>query len=248
MTPVSLYFVALMAVFGAAFGSFLNVVIWRVPRGESVVHPRSRCPHCDAPIAWYDNIPLVSWLMLRAQCRRCSSPISPRYFIVELSTAVAFALITLLVTLQNSAPASFGALVLLVTGLCGFAACSIALAVIDAEHFRLPNPILIVMTVFAAIVVMTTARTAGLNEAAFELGEALNAIARLGDLGRRLVGAVDPDVGVPARGAGVALLLGADRAGVGLVIDRVEHRLDRRPHRLRGHAHVGDGNPSQMGS
>jgi len=74
--------------FGACVGSFLNVVIWRLPRGESIVFPGSHCPSCGRAIAWYDNIPLVSWIALRARCRHCKAPISPRYLLVEAVTAV----------------------------------------------------------------------------------------------------------------------------------------------------------------
>jgi leader peptidase (prepilin peptidase) / N-methyltransferase len=75
---------------GLAFGSFLNVCIYRMPREISVVHPRSACPQCKQSIASYDNIPVVSWLILRGKCRRCETPISPRYMIVELLTAGLF--------------------------------------------------------------------------------------------------------------------------------------------------------------
>jgi leader peptidase (prepilin peptidase)/N-methyltransferase len=74
---------------GAVVGSFLNVVIARVPAGESVVRPRSRCPACGMEIAWYDNVPVVSWLVLRARCRRCGARISARYVVVELLGAAA---------------------------------------------------------------------------------------------------------------------------------------------------------------
>src|SRR5665648_820200 len=78
------WFLVLSAgLFGVLFGSFANVVIWRFPRGESVSTPGSHCPSCDTPIAWYDNIPIVSWLVLRARCRSCGAPISARYSIVE---------------------------------------------------------------------------------------------------------------------------------------------------------------------
>lgn len=69
---------------GAVVGSFLNVVIGRLPEGESVVRPRSRCPRCKQPIAWYDNIPIISWLVLGAKCRNCKLPISARYPLIEL--------------------------------------------------------------------------------------------------------------------------------------------------------------------
>ena len=73
---------------GACLGSFLNVVIYRLPRGESIVFPGSHCPSCGRAIRWYDNIPLVSWVALGARCRFCKSPISPRYLVVETITAV----------------------------------------------------------------------------------------------------------------------------------------------------------------
>ena len=68
---------------GACIASFLNVVIWRVPRGESIVRPPSHCPKCNAPIRWYQNLPILSWLALRGRCASCKSPISPRYILVE---------------------------------------------------------------------------------------------------------------------------------------------------------------------
>ncbi|MEO5936448.1 MAG: prepilin peptidase, partial [Terriglobales bacterium] len=79
-------------IYGLAFGSFLNVCIYRLPRGLSVVRPASACPACGAKIKLYDNIPVLSWLLLRGKCRACRAPISPRYLIVELLTAFAFVL------------------------------------------------------------------------------------------------------------------------------------------------------------
>jgi leader peptidase (prepilin peptidase)/N-methyltransferase len=75
---------------GLIFGSFLNVCISRIPRDQSIVSPRSRCPHCGRSIAWYDNIPLLSWFILRRQCRACGEPISVRYPAVELLTGILF--------------------------------------------------------------------------------------------------------------------------------------------------------------
>lgn len=69
---------------GACIASFLNVVIWRVPRGESIVRPPSHCPKCNAPIKWYQNIPILSWLALRGKCANCKAPISLRYILIEL--------------------------------------------------------------------------------------------------------------------------------------------------------------------
>lgn len=94
MTPFwATYFTLLAVFFGACVGSFLNVCIYRIPLGQSVVAPRSHCPNCKKLIAWYDNIPLFSYLILRAKCRNCGIGITPRYFLVELMTAVLFLMV-----------------------------------------------------------------------------------------------------------------------------------------------------------
>src|SRR3954471_4288776 len=85
--------IGLAAVLGLLVGSFLNVVIARVPAGESIVRPGSRCPRCGAPIASRDNVPVVSWLLLRGRARCCGAPIGRRYPLVELVTAASFALV-----------------------------------------------------------------------------------------------------------------------------------------------------------
>jgi leader peptidase (prepilin peptidase) / N-methyltransferase len=81
---------AAIFVLGLAFGSFLNVCIYRLPRGLSTVTPRSACPHCKQLIAFYDNMPVISWLILRGRCRHCKAPISPRYLLIELLTGALF--------------------------------------------------------------------------------------------------------------------------------------------------------------
>jgi leader peptidase (prepilin peptidase) / N-methyltransferase len=124
-------FIAWSALVGAVVGSFLNVVIARVPAGLSVVHPRSRCPRCLAPIAWYDNLPVLSWLLLRARCRRCALPISIRYPLVELLVAVLAGLAAWRHGLEGPGPA--GALVELT-----FAGLLVALAFIDLDTWLLP--------------------------------------------------------------------------------------------------------------
>lgn len=88
MSILLAYTLVFAFVFGAAIGSFLNVVIYRVPAGLSVVHPPSRCPTCEQPIAWYDNLPILSWWILRGKCRGCGTSISPRYMLVELLTGL----------------------------------------------------------------------------------------------------------------------------------------------------------------
>jgi leader peptidase (prepilin peptidase)/N-methyltransferase len=117
-------------VFGAIVGSFLNVVIARVPKGESIVSPGSRCPRCRKPIAWYDNVPIVSWLLLRAKCRNCGLPISARYPLVELLTAL----------LALAVVKRFG-FSLPALGFFTFAAALVALAYIDIDTWLLPHQI-----------------------------------------------------------------------------------------------------------
>ena len=88
--------ILLAGAFGAVLGSFLNVCVYRIPAGESIVHPRSRCPSCKQPIAWRDNIPIVSWLVLRGRCRWCLKPISVQYPLVEAIVALVWAVSVLL--------------------------------------------------------------------------------------------------------------------------------------------------------
>jgi leader peptidase (prepilin peptidase) / N-methyltransferase len=85
------FWIVAAGVLGAMFGSFLNVCILRWPKDQSVVRPPSRCPGCGQGIGWYDNIPIVSWLLLRGRCRRCGTPISAQYPLVELATALIWA-------------------------------------------------------------------------------------------------------------------------------------------------------------
>jgi leader peptidase (prepilin peptidase)/N-methyltransferase len=82
-SSITLTFVFFAFLWGAVWGSFLNVVIYRLPRGQSLSRPSSRCPHCGTPIRWYDNVPVWGWFALRGKCRDCAAPVSPRYPLVE---------------------------------------------------------------------------------------------------------------------------------------------------------------------
>ncbi len=88
--PAALLFAALM---GLVIGSFLNVVAWRLPRGENLSHPGSHCPKCQTPIKPYDNVPVLGWLLLRGRCRACQAPISARYPLVEAATGALYVVV-----------------------------------------------------------------------------------------------------------------------------------------------------------
>ncbi len=103
--PMLWFFWIMVFAFGCCWGSFLNVCIWRMPRGESVSDAPSHCPKCDMLIRWFDNIPLLSFTLLRGRCRRCKEPISPRYVIVEAFTGLFFLGLFLKATLTGQPPA-----------------------------------------------------------------------------------------------------------------------------------------------
>jgi len=125
-------------IFGAIIGSFLNVVIHRVPLEESIVFPNSRCPSCGAVIAFYDNIPVVSWVWLRAKCRRCRERISFRYPAVELLTAAMFVVVAWHDGLSVALPFDLV-----------FVSALVALMFIDAAHQILPDVITLPGVAFA---------------------------------------------------------------------------------------------------
>lgn len=136
----------LVGVVGAAIGSFLNVVIHRVPRGLSVVAPPSACPACGTRIRPADNIPVLSWFLLRGRCRACGQPFSVRYAVVELLTGLAFAGLAAWsgpAILAAPTPAATGAAVLELIALVWFAAITIALTAIDLDTHRLPDAIVL---------------------------------------------------------------------------------------------------------
>jgi leader peptidase (prepilin peptidase)/N-methyltransferase len=128
----------LSALLGLMIGSFLNVVVHRVPRGESIVRPRSRCPGCETEIAARDNVPVLSWLVLRGRCRGCGERIPARYPLVELVTGAAFA-----------ATALAGGLDADLAYELPFVAMLVAVAFIDLDHRIVPNKILLPAAVWA---------------------------------------------------------------------------------------------------
>jgi leader peptidase (prepilin peptidase)/N-methyltransferase len=129
--------VIIAGILGLAVGSFLNVVIYRVPLRQSVVSPPSACPQCKTHIRGYDNIPVLSWLLLRGKCRACGSAISPRYPMVELGTAIFFALVAWKFKYPK-APELFQ-----LSAFLYLAAITVALALIDLSTHTLPNAIVL---------------------------------------------------------------------------------------------------------
>jgi leader peptidase (prepilin peptidase) / N-methyltransferase len=132
--------IGIVTALGASIGSFLNVVIHRLPLRRSLVHPGSHCTSCDTAIAPYDNVPVLSWLLLRGRCRHCRASISPRYPAVELLTAAAFAAVVAARGFDDD-------LVLELP----FVACLIALAAIDLDHRLLPNRIVYPMAAYGLV-------------------------------------------------------------------------------------------------
>ncbi len=122
--------IALAFFVGACVGSFLNVCIYRIPEDESVVTPRSRCPGCGTEIAWYDNIPMLSWLLLRARCRSCAAPIAARYPLVEAVTGGLAVLALVRFGLTPMALIAFA-----------FTAALLLITFIDLDHLFIPDEV-----------------------------------------------------------------------------------------------------------
>lgn len=137
--------IALAAVGGLLVGSFLNVMIARLPRGESLVTPGSRCPHCGHSVRPYDNVPVLSWLLLRGRCRDCGRPISPRYPVVEALTA---ALCAGVVAVKGADEDALLGLALVLT--------LVPVALIDLDHRIIPNRILLPSAVAAVAILALT--------------------------------------------------------------------------------------------
>jgi leader peptidase (prepilin peptidase)/N-methyltransferase len=126
----SAVFISLAAIIGAVIGSFLNVCIYRLPRGQSIVWPASACESCGRELSWYENLPIVSWVALGARCRTCEAPLSVRHPVIEAITAAMF----------GAAAWYYGPGVLLASRLV-FGCALIVLFAIDLEHHLLPNVI-----------------------------------------------------------------------------------------------------------
>jgi leader peptidase (prepilin peptidase)/N-methyltransferase len=139
------YAAALAGVFGLLLGSFLNVVAYRLPRGESLAFPGSHCPSCETPIKFYDNIPVLSWLWLRGHCRACHSSISARYPIVETATAVLLVAVVLAKGADRDAWLGLALVLLLVP-----------VTLIDLDHRIIPNKLMLLGTVVSIGLVLVT--------------------------------------------------------------------------------------------
>jgi leader peptidase (prepilin peptidase)/N-methyltransferase len=123
-----LFAVLLAGVFGAVLGSFLNVCVYRIPAGQSIVRPRSACPSCKQPIAWRDNIPMISWLLLRGRCRWCLKPISVQYPVIEAIVALMWAL-AVFVWGPSAKAVTAGA----------FGTILLGIALVDAQRHLIPD-------------------------------------------------------------------------------------------------------------
>lgn len=157
MTPL----LVLAAVLGLAIGSFLNVVIYRVPRGESLVRPGSHCPSCGDAVRSRHNVPVLGWLALRGRCHSCAAPISVRYPLVEAGTALLFVAITARFGWTSELPAYLY-----------LAAIAVALAMIDLDVKRLPDAIVLPSYLVGLVLLAPTVLTAG-------WGQALRALAAM---------------------------------------------------------------------
>jgi len=222
----------IVALLGLAVGSFLNVVIHRVPRDESLVRPGSHCPQCGAEIRNRHNVPVLGWLLLRGRCADCRTPISVRYPLVEAGTAVLFVAVAARFGLSWTLPAYLY-----------LAAVAIALALIDLDVMRLPNAI-VLPSYLVAVVLLGTAALLGEGfgpllrglAAAALLWISYRVLARLGGMGGGDV-KLAPLLGFylgwlgwgpVAVGAFAAFLLGGV-VGVALMATRLAGRKTRIP-------------------
>jgi leader peptidase (prepilin peptidase)/N-methyltransferase len=202
MDPI---FASAIFLFGLAFGSFLNVCIYRMPLGLSVVSPGSACPRCKRPIAFYDNLPVLSWLLLRGRCRQCHTAISPRYLFIEVLTGVLFL-----------GCYSYFGLTLATLKYCVFGFLLLGLIFTDAETKLLPDkltiPGLILGLIFSLLVPV--------HDLASQFLPGMVDLPVSADLGSRLLSLLDSLLGVALGasfiyGAGAAYLRWRGTEGMG---------------------------------
>jgi leader peptidase (prepilin peptidase)/N-methyltransferase len=206
--------IGVLGLLGATVGSFLNVVVHRLPRRESLVKPRSRCPGCGLQVRALDNIPVFSWLALRGRCRGCGERISVRYPLVELMTAAVFAAVAMSRGLE-----------LELVVLLPFAAMLLAVAAIDLEHRIVPNRIVAPMAVYG-VAASAVVRPGELPElliagAAAFLALLLAAVARPGGMGMgdvKLAGVMGLYLGSAVAPALLAAFLSGTLVGVAIMI------------------------------
>jgi leader peptidase (prepilin peptidase)/N-methyltransferase len=156
--------VTFVGAFGLLIGSFLNVVVYRVPAGKSIVSPPSSCPNCGAGIRPYDNIPVISWLVLRGKCRDCGNPISARYPLVELATGILFAVTSWRFSAAIIEPAPVGATIGAILVLVAFlylAAIGVALLLIDVDTHRLPDALVLPSYIVGGVLLLGAAIASG---------------------------------------------------------------------------------------
>lgn len=157
MTPLSVFLIVVAGLLGLLIGSFLNVVVYRVPAGISLLR-ESRCPNCDAPVKPWQNVPVIAWIALRGRCASCGTPISARYPLVESFTGVAFAIVTWGVLSGGELVWAYLPLAL---ALLYFVSISIALTLIDLDTRRLPNAIVLPSYLVAGVLLALTSLASG---------------------------------------------------------------------------------------
>jgi leader peptidase (prepilin peptidase)/N-methyltransferase len=207
---------ALAAPFGAIIGSFLNVVAYRLPRGESLAWPGSHCTSCGEAVRSYDNVPVLSWLVLRGRCRHCGDRISAQYPIVELLTAVVFGAIVLVRGVRPELALELP-----------FAALLIAVAFIDLEHRIVPNKLLLPAAAWAigmgAVVGLDSlpeSLIAGSAAFTFLLVAALAYPAGMGMGDVKLAGVMGLYLGLSVVPAMLVGFLAGSLVGIGLIASR----------------------------
>ena len=175
--PVPFWLVKAVALaLGAAFGSFANVLIHRQPLGESIVRPGSRCPGCGAAIRWYDNVPLLSYVLLLGRCRSCKTTISLRYPLVELCLAVLSLACLYLALARIGAPAALGGLAALWFFPFSFCFLLVVVTFIDLEHWRIPPVFTGTGTALAVASALTLGQLSGVGIWESLVGAALGAL------------------------------------------------------------------------